>query len=192
MKNISLLIPIAIILAGCAGVSPSDLKPVAGDKAIMLVAPVQYDEIHSFAGNHMYYTIDAGKYSAKYEDSKGTYFEGPGSCFTIRIELDSLKKDGKSQPTPMAYRCGIFMPALAAAEPKLYFYHDAGVSKEIFENSKLVARDADGRLSTSPDRVMSGTNVGASIAAAFDAAELKNLHFYQEQPKPGQIRQALQ
>jgi K+-transporting ATPase A subunit len=37
-----------------------------------------------------------------------------------------------------------------------------------------------------------GTAVGMGLVRAFDAAELKNLHFYQDQPKPGQIKSALQ
>jgi hypothetical protein len=191
MKKISLLLPLTLLISACAGVAPDSLKAVAGDKSIVLANPVQYDEEYSMAGNHFFYTISAGKYAAKYEDAKGTYYEGAAPCFTIRIEMASLKKDGKAQPTPMIYRCGIFMPGLATAEPKLYFYKDAGVSKEIFENSKWVARDANGKPATGA-AALSSTNVGASIAAVFDAAELKNLHFYQDQPKAGQLRQAVQ
>jgi hypothetical protein len=173
------------------GVAPSNLKAVSVDKSIALVSPVHYDEYYSMAGNRFFYTISSGKYVAKYEDAGGVYYEGSSNCFTIRIESDSFKKDGKPQPTPMSYRCGIFMPAAASAEPKLYFYRDAGVSQAVFGNTQAQVVDAKGAPSTSPGAAV-GAGVGMGIVGALDAAELNNLHFYQDQPKPGQIRKAMQ
>ena len=191
MKTLSFLAPIVALISACAGVAPSDLKAVSVDKSMVLVSPVQYDEYYSMAGNRFFYTINSGKYAAKYEGANGVYYEGPGSCFTIRIESDSLKKDGKPQPTPMSYRCGIFMPSAASAEPKLYFYRDAAVSQAVFNNTQAQVVDAKGAPSTSPGAA-TGAALGMGVVGALDAAELKNLHFYQDQPKSGQIRRAMQ
>jgi hypothetical protein len=189
--KVALLAPLVVLISACAGVAPSDLKAVSVDKSIALVSPVQYDEYYSIAGNRFFYTINSGKYAAKYEDAIGTYYEGPGSCFTIRIESDSLRKDKRPQPTPMSYRCGIFMPIATSAEPKLYFYRDAAVSQQVFNNTQVQVVDAKGVPSASPGAA-AGAGLGMGIVAALDAAELKNLHFYQDQPKPGQIRKAMQ
>lgn len=191
MKTAIVLTSLVALLAACAGVAPSDLKSASVEKSILLTSAVEYDQYHSLAGNHMFHTIQAGRYTAKYEDARGLYYEGAGQCFSIRVELDSLKKEGKPQPAAKGYRCGIFMPSAATEEPKLYFYRDPEVSRQIFNNTTVQAVDSKGAPSASPGATI-GTGLGVGIAAAWDAAELKNLHFYDEQPKPGQIRQALQ
>jgi hypothetical protein len=191
MRTLAFTISLVAFLSACAGVAPSDLKPVSVDKSMALASPVQYEEYYSIAGNRLFYTISSGKYAAKYEDAKGIYYEGPPNCFTIRVESDSLRKDGKPQPAPMSYRCGIFMPVASSAEPKLYFYRDAAVSQAVFSNSQAQMVDAKGAPITSP-AAGAGAGTGMGIVSALDAAELKNLHFYQDQPKPGQIRRAMQ
>jgi hypothetical protein len=179
-----------LVLVGCAGVNPEGLRPVSGAAPIVLRAPIQYDEYYRIAGNRFHYTIAPGAYPAKYEDTQGIYHEGPGLCFTIRIESDSIAKEGKTQPTPHSYRCGIYLPRSASAEPKLYFYRDPEVSRQVFSGSASLAPTAPGGVPRTPTEGVGGA-IGMGVVQALDAAELKNLHFYQDQPKPGQIRSAL-
>ena len=181
----------ALLLASCAGVDPSRLKPVTASSSITVKSAVIYSEYYSLAGNRFLYTIDAGTYAARYEDGTGVYYEGPGNCFTIQIESDSLKKDGKPQPAPHSYRCGLFFPSQTSSEPKLYFYRDPALSAAVFDKTTVQVVDSKGVPMTTPTAA-AGTAVGMGLVRAFDAAELKNLHFYQDQPKPGQIKSALQ
>lgn len=180
-----------VALSSCAGVPPSSLRPVTADKSIVLGRSVDYDEYYSLAGVRFFLTINAGRYAAKYEDASGTYFEGPGECFTIRFENDSLKKEGKAHPAPHSYRCGIHVPVGAGGEPRLYFYRDPEESKAIFGGTQVQVVDAKGVPSASPAAAVGGA-IGMSLVEALDAAELKNLHFYRDQPKPGQIRKAME
>lgn len=190
MKTPALTLSIAACLSACAGISPSDLKPVSVDRSMALESPVQYEEYYSIAGNRLFYTISPGRYAAKYEDANGIYYEGPPNCFTIRIESDSLKKDGRVQPAPTNYRCGIFMPVASTAEPKLYFYRDAALSEAVFSGSHVQLVDGKGAPLVSP-AAGAGAGIGMGIVRALDAAELKNIHFYPDQPKPGQLISAL-
>jgi hypothetical protein len=180
----------AACLCACAGISPSDLKPVLVDSSMALESPVQYDEYYSIAGNRFFYTISPGRYAAKYEDANGIFHEGPPNCFTIRIESDSLKKEGKAQPAPTSYRCGIFMPTASTTEPKLYFYREAARSEAVFSGSRIQLVDGKGAPVASPAAGI-GAGIGMGIVRALDAAELKNIHFYPDQPRPGQLRNAL-
>lgn len=66
--NRLILVLSAILLASCAGVDPSRMKPVNTGSPITLKCPVTYSEYYSFSGNRFYYTIDAGTYVARYED----------------------------------------------------------------------------------------------------------------------------
>ena len=179
-----------LVLAGCAGVNPESLRPVVTGRSIVVGAPIQYQEYYRIAGNRFHYTIAEGTYVPKYEDAHGTYYEGQDLCFSIQIEADSAAREGKPQPVPHSYRCGIYLPAMASAEPKLYFYPDPEISRQIFAGSTAVAPGAPGGVPGTPTAGAGGA-IALGFAQAMDAAELKNLHFYQDQPKPGQIRAAL-
>jgi hypothetical protein len=181
----------SLLLVSCAGVDPTRLKPVTTDASITLRSAVTYSEYYSLAGNRFHYTIDAGGYTAKYTDNVGVYYDGPGNCFTIKIESDNLTKDGKPQPAPHSYRCGIFVPTQTSSEAKLYFYRDPAVSAAILNNTTVQVVDSKGVPVITP-AAGAGAGLGMGLVRALDAAELKNLHFFQDQPKSGQIKAALQ
>lgn len=190
MKTLTAFSLALLFLAACAGVAPTVLQPVTVDRAVSLAAPVQYDEYYRMAGNRFHYTIAAGRYVARYQDAGGVYFEGPAQCFSIRIASDRLAKDGKPQPAPHSYRCGLYLPQQDGAEPKVYFYRDPAIAAELAGGVTVQAVDAKGAPATAPAAAV-GAAAGAGLARAFDAAELKNLHFNTDQPKPGQLRAAL-
>ena len=185
MKRALATLFLSVLISACAGVSPTSLKPVLDDRSLELKT-VQYDEYYKISGNRFRYTIAAGRYVARFQDASGLYFEGPGECFAIAVQ-----SDGKVPYLPQNYRCGIFVPYNSAAEPKLYFYRDPAVSAAVFGGKKVEVVDEKGVPSSSPG-AQTGGAIGFGLVKAFDAAELKNLHFYQDQPKPGQLRSAMQ
>ena len=159
---------VVFLLSGCAGVDPASLRPAQSSRSISLNAPYRYEEYYSLAGNRMIYSLAVGQYVARYEDDHGTYFEGPGKCFEIQVISDSLTQKGLPQYKPHSYRCGVYVPQRTDLMPKVYFYRDAEVSAAVFSDDK------------------------APVISAIDAAELKNLHFYQDQPKDDSLKRALQ
>jgi hypothetical protein len=176
----------AALVAGCAGVSPTALTPITGGSVVALRTPVQYSEYYRVAGNRFHYTIGAGQYVAKYKDADGTYFEGPSGCFTVQVE-----SDGKPPYAPNSYRCGLYIPSNTSIDPKLYFYKDAAASQAVLGGTTVQVVDRKGQAVYSPTAA-AGAATGMGIVRALDAAELKNLHFHHDQPKPGQLRQSLQ
>jgi len=160
---------VSLLLISCAGVSPAALRPSSTQKTIHLSSPIEYRKYYGLVGNLFVYTLAEGDYYSKYEDRSGTYFEGTGQCFQIRIVSDALTKKGEEQPEPHSYRCGVHIPVEPKSPPRIYFYRDPEISNAI----------------------MSATKSEGTLIAAFDAAELKNLHFYQDQPPPEVLRSAL-
>jgi hypothetical protein len=176
----------AALVSGCAGVSPGALTPVTDGRVVTIRSPVQYSEYYRIAGNRFLYTISAGQYIAKYKDAEGTYFEGPSGCFTVQVE-----PDGKPPFAPHSYRCGLYIPTNVSTDPKLYFYKDPAVSQAILGGTTVQVVDRKGQpVYSAPTAV--GAALGMGVVQTLDAAELKNLHFHQDQPKPGQLRQSLQ
>jgi hypothetical protein len=185
MKAKTSTLLLTALLAACAGISPESLKPVAEGQSIELKT-VQYQESYKLTDNRATYTIDGGRYVAKLQDPSGLFFEGPGKCFTVQIQ-----PNGQAPLPAHSYRCGVYVPHNASAEPKLYFYRDPAVSAAIFDGAKVEVLNEKGLPATSP-RASVGGALGLGVVRAFDEAELKNLHFFQEQPKPGLIRRAIQ
>jgi hypothetical protein len=174
-----------VVLTGCAGVSPSTLTPVADGRVATLESPVQYSEYYRISGNRFHYVVNAGQYVERFRDAEGTYFEGPGKCFSVQAE-----PEGRPPFPAHAYRCGVYVPTNAASEPKLYFYRDPATSAAVLGNTRAQVVDSRGQPVQTPTAAV-GAAGGMGIVRALDAAELKNLHFYQDQPKPGQLRQSL-
>ena len=178
----------ALLLASCAGVDPSRLKPVSAGGSIALNSPVNYSEYYSVWGNRFDYTIEPGTYFAKYEDGTGTYYEGPGKCLSIQLESDSMKREGKPKVPMQSVLCGLYIPNQASSEPKLYFYVDSALPAA--NPDKLPIQGIGVPITTPITGV--GTGIGLALVSAFAAAEQKNLHFHKDQPKFGQIKPALQ
>ena len=178
----------ALLLASCAGVDPSRLKPVSAGSSIELKSAVNYSAYYSFLGNRFDYTIEPGTYAARYEDGTGTYYEGLGKCLSIQLESDSMKRDGKPKASMQSLLCGLYIPNQASSEPKLYFYANSPLPAVSSNNMPI---QGVGVPITTPITGV-GTGIGLALVGVFAAAEQKNLHFHQDQPKSGQIRRALQ
>jgi hypothetical protein len=185
MRYLALQSIVIGLLAGCAGVTPSSLTPVADGRVATVESPVQYTEQYRISGARFHYIVNAGQYVERFRDADGAYFEGPGRCFSIQSA-----PEGRPPFPAQTYRCGVYVPSNAASEPKLYFYRDPATSEAVLGNTNVQVVDGRGEPVQTPTAAV-GAAAGMGIVRALDAAELKNRHFYQDQPKPGQLRQAL-
>ena len=162
MKNsrtsIALMLCLAFGMAACAGVDPSSLKKTSSTSYVTIPTPVKYSE--SFVAGNQHYTLKAGKYKSLFTDGTGIYFEGDGKCFNIKYE-NNLPEEN--------LRCGVYVVAGGAEEPKIYFYRDPEMSAKVFKDA----------------------NAEGTLIHAFDQAELDNLHFFPYQPGPGILKQAI-
>ena len=179
------IIYISALLCSCAGINPNSLMLVTNDKSIELFQ-IQYEESYKISDNRVMYKIEGGRYTAKLQDSSGLFYEGPGKCLAVQIYPNS-----QAPLPPHSYRCLIYVPNEPSEDPKLYFYRDPEVSAAIFDNTEIQVMDAKGAPSTSVAASVGGA-IGFALVRGLDAAELKNIHLFFEQPKPSQLKNSIQ
>jgi len=173
-------------IAGCSGVDPTSLRAAQGSRSVSLSTSYTYEEHYRVAGTTMIHTLAAGKYTARFEDDGGTYFDGPEKCFLITARFDSPEVAARNKGyEPKSFRCGIYVATRAGEMPKVYFYQadDAPVT------TTTVLPPNPAKPSSS--QAILGTAVGYGMVDAIIAAERKNLHFNRDQPKDDSLKRAL-
>jgi hypothetical protein len=173
-------------IAGCSGVDPTSLRAAAGSRSISLSTPYTYEEHYRMAGTTMVHTLAAGKYTARFDDDGGTYFDGPEECFLITARFDTPEVAARNKAyKPKSFRCGIYVATRADDMPKVYFYQadDAPVTTTTVQPLDPAKPP--------PRQVMLGAAAGYGLVEAIIAAERKNLHFNRDQPKDDSLKRAL-
>jgi hypothetical protein len=172
-------------IAACSGVDPTSLRAAQGSRSISLSMPYMYEEHYRMAGTTMVHTLAAGKYTERFEDDGGTYYDGPERCFLITARFDSPEVAARNPwYEPKSFRCGVYLPR-AGEMPKVYFYQadDAPVTTTIVQPLDPAKPP--------PRQVMLGNVAGYALVDAIIAAERKNLHFNRDQPKDDSLKRAL-
>jgi hypothetical protein len=173
-------------IAGCSGVDPTSLRTAQGARSVSLSTPYTYEEHYGLAGTTMVHTLAAGKYTARFEDDGGTYFDGPEKCFLITARFDSPEVAARNKAyQPKSFRCGVYVPTKAGEMPKVYYYQ-AGDSPI----TTTAVQPLDPAKPPS-SQVMLGNAAGYGLVDAIIAAERKNLHFNRDQPKDDSLKRAL-
>lgn len=173
-------------IAGFSGVDPTSLRAAQGSRSISLRTPYTYEEYYRLAGTTMVHTLAAGKYTARFEDDGGTYFEGPEKCLLISAKFDSPEVAARnSYYKPNSLRCGIYVPTGPGEMPKVYLYQ-----ADDLPVTTTTVQPLD-PAKPPPSQVMLGNAVGYGLVDAIIAAERKNLHFNRDQPKDDSLKRAL-
>jgi hypothetical protein len=205
MKSKLIAILAVFILCGCVGVDPNSLQKVAIEETLVLKQPFIWQHHFSMAQNTDEYTLIAGEYTSRLQDSVGTYYEGPGYCWQRgRTAIRNKPVVG----TIVAYKCGIFIPAAPNASLKVYHFLEENVIRwgdDANPEAKARATKPNTSDSTVPIVVntVAGTNatalqggIGGGIAAgiigAVEEAKKKNMQFDDfQQPANEALRAAL-
>jgi hypothetical protein len=193
------------ILSGCIGVNPNNLQKVAVEEILVLKQPFSWRQHSNFSGNTDEFSLIAGEYTAKLQDSEGTYYEGPGYCWQWgKVEINNKPIIGSIS----GYKCGIFISKDAKATIKVYHFMDEIVirwGEDADPVKKARATDSSTPDSTVPLVVnaVSGTNatalqggIGGGIAAGIigvvEEPRKKNMQFdHFPQPPNEALRAAL-
>lgn len=206
----------ALSLFGCAlspfNIHPSDLKPVTTNQVLQLTEPVVYKK--TLAENIYEYTLAKGGYKAVFEDDKGTYYRGPGTC--IKFELisaqDFFQKKMLNKPGYM--RCGVYLSSTKPITIKIYIQPGSFMEPENPEQSfqetssdtaltpaqQAVAGDmiggsivgATATWETNITAVQAGIGgaIGVGIISALEYADRDNMKFFSTLPEAGILEKA--
>ena len=105
-----------LALAGCAGSAPrkpGELTPVETHLEIVLEEGFEYEEKRGI-GVLWREGLEAGSYTAMFQDEQGTYYGGPEKCVMQYMEETSMGP----------YDGGIWMPNEGVEEsPHIWFYY---------------------------------------------------------------------
>jgi hypothetical protein len=173
-------------MAGCSGVDPTSLRTAQSSRSVSLSTPYTYEEHYRLAGTTMVHTLAGGKYTARFEDDGGTYFDGPEKCLVMSAKFDSPEVAARNKAyAPKSFRCGIFVPTRTGEMPKVYFYQadDAPITTTTVQPLDPAKPPSS--------QVMLGNAAGYGLVDAIIAAERKNLHFNRDQPKDDSLKRAL-
>ena len=183
---------LSTLVAGCAGVNPSELQAVVKPSQIEVTSPLTYSEMAgAFSGRaKMEYTLSSGVYTSRFQDPSGTYFEGAGKC----LRLQGFTADDAGNYTKLAvtniFRCGFFVPHAVSGVPRIYFYRNPPEDPSgLGTPFKPPATDHPFVASSALGGAAQGAALG--LVGALDEAERKNMQFPGIQPAPGAMARAI-
>ena len=200
--NRATIVLCVLFVSGCEGVSPSSFK-VAAPQTIFVEQNHWSRTYGSYVAN---YELTPGPYRARWEDSGGTYFEGPRFCFRSHNVGADLNEN---QRLPGARSCGVYLPRAAGEEPKVWVtgagvvLHPDGSVTEGITGSKVDMNSSEAPSSTGymPAPGLPPTNsaqviggaLGTAAVSVIIEAEQKNVRLLRDmfQPPKGMLRQAI-
>lgn len=103
------------VLALALASNTSDARSVNPKHLNKVEPPVVYTLAHDVAveGYNITYTVRAGAYTLRYEDSKGQYLIGEGDC--LHLDIHSPKMTGSND-----WNCGLYLPKKADRGASFY------------------------------------------------------------------------
>lgn len=151
------------------GVNPKKLVPYSTGKVITISSDLIYIK-NDIAGYNFTYTLKSGKYSPKYRNEKGIYYEGIGKCLS-ELGYKAVIELHPPIVAPSLTECGIYIEHKDPKNPKIYYY----LNPEVQPYGAL-------------------KNHGLLISAMHDAeikARLDNIHIHVFQPEPSVLYNAI-
>lgn len=122
-------------LSGCAslsGVDPSSLKTTKKQNHVIVKHDFKWEEKFSLAQVTHYMTLKSGLYKAYLDNSRGTYYEGDGTCLEWKVAPNS----GIGTQTINNYKCGVYVPNNEKSRIVVYYYMDPEASQKVMDQTK--------------------------------------------------------
>jgi len=189
-----------LLLAGCAGVSPSRLLKATEPSELSLTSDVEWEfKLGSLRPMVYRYRLAAGRYVAEYQDANGIYFRGDGDCFSQEAISVSAEDQRIALGKVFVLPCGVYLPRAPEAEAKWFQYVGAPPKLQGSTAAPVSGQDtttvamttALSMYPTQPVQASAGGAIGGIVVAAIIAGEKGNLQISEHQPPTGAIRRAV-
>jgi hypothetical protein len=114
---------VVLLLTACSSVSPSSLKVPSEALQFKVEATTEwlYRE-ESFRPIDYHGRLAPGTYVARHEDSQGTYYVGPGKCFSFEAVRVSSKDQEIALGKEFEVPCGVYLPKDTAKDARIFTF----------------------------------------------------------------------
>jgi hypothetical protein len=188
----------SILLAGCEGVAPSNLRAVVSAPTLELKENFDWGKEYLF-GNRTADGIAKGVYRPVGQDGGGTFFMGPRGAITQKVVATEGGKPLADAPL-VAMDGGIYLPNDSSHPAKIFIvlgaakiYKNGAVASPVKREPGLDADFVYPQVAMSPNPVAAGVGsaIGYGIVMELDRASMGNLRIQMHQPDGHALRKAL-